>query len=64
MVVKSMNCQECEWFRNQICQKAQTALSCMDEQGLGCLMKCQIMLLRDILNELKYLNEDEEDEIK
>jgi len=56
-----VKCNECEWFIDGICNKMQKMeLSYMDNPV--CLMKVQIMILRDIQEELRILNEAEEDD--
>ena len=55
-----MKCTECPSYTNNICQFAQSGkLSEMD--NLSCLLRIQIMLLRDIWCELAIDNDEKED---
>ena len=50
-----MKCKECSFFKDNICGKASEGnLSDMDSE---CLLRCQVVLLRDIWGELNYRNE-------
>jgi hypothetical protein len=49
-----MNCNVCEWLKDGECKKAKN-LSIVDDPI--CLQKIQIMLLRDVLDELYYVGE-------
>lgn len=51
-----MKCQNCLDFVNNICQVAQQGeLSKLEGD---CLLRCAVMLLRDIWNELAIRNDD------
>lgn len=55
-----MNCLKCEWHTKEgACAKAENALSQMDD--IRCLLKVQVILMRDMLGELQYMNEVEEE---
>jgi len=56
-----MKCEGCQYKRGEICGLAQEGL--LSKMDLECLIRCQVMLLRDIWIELRILNSDEiEDE--
>ena len=53
-----MKCKVCPDFVNNICQKAQTDK--LSELEGDCLLRCAVMLLRDIWSELAYENDEGE----
>ena len=54
----TMKCKGCEWYKNDICIKAEN-ISEVDD--ISCLLRLNHILLRDIL---MSLNDDEGDEWK
>ena len=54
-----MKCDKCTSFIDGLCGKAQEGI--LSEMDMECLIRCQVMLLRDIWAELSFQNEDLED---
>jgi hypothetical protein len=54
-----MHCKTCPSYRGNICGKAQEGL--ISEMETECLLKCQVMLLRDIWGELAELNDNKDE---
>ena len=46
-----MKCTQCEWFKNDICTKADSYLSQIDD--IHCLLRLLIVQLRDLLEEYR-----------
>ena len=53
-----MKCDECEWYRNDICHRAEH----LSEWDIDCFQKVIIILLRDILDQLYCEAEEGEDD--
>ena len=51
-----MKCTDCEWFKNGVCEKASKDL--LSQMEGDCLLRCAVVLLRDIYAELALQNDD------
>jgi len=54
-----MKCPNCPDYRDNICRKAQEGK--LSEMEGGCLLRCAVMLLRDIWTELAVEGEDKQE---
>jgi len=51
-----MKCSECEWYKDKVCQRAQSG-HLSDIESPICLMRIMVILQRDIWEQLVFQNE-------
>jgi hypothetical protein len=54
-----MKCDKCSSFIGGMCGKAQEGM--LSDMDTECLLRCQVMLLRDVWAELVFQNDDKDE---